>query len=82
MPNVLIRDLPADVHAVLTRRAETAGQSLQQFLVTALERMARTPTPDELFDRLDAGAIRRRGRIGFASAVSALDEGRADRDRR
>jgi plasmid stability protein len=30
MPNVLVRDLPDDVHTDLQRRAEEAGQSLQQ----------------------------------------------------
>jgi len=39
MPNVLIRDLPADVHANLQRRAEAAGQSLQQYLTKELSRM-------------------------------------------
>jgi plasmid stability protein len=32
MRNVLIRDVPDDVHAELQRRAEDAGQSLQQYL--------------------------------------------------
>ncbi|MEY2523470.1 MAG: antitoxin FitA, partial [Ilumatobacteraceae bacterium] len=44
MPNVLVRDLPDDVHASLQRRAEETGQSLQQYLATELTRLASTPT--------------------------------------
>src|SRR6266540_1792638 len=32
MPNVLVRDVPDDVHAALQQRAERRGQSLQQYL--------------------------------------------------
>ncbi|TPW09530.1 MAG: hypothetical protein FD127_4116, partial [Acidimicrobiaceae bacterium] len=32
MPNVQVRDVPVEVHEALVRRAELAGQSLQQFL--------------------------------------------------
>ena len=54
MPNVLIRDLAPEVHAVLTRRALAAGQSLQQDLTGELTRLARRPTNEELFDRIEA----------------------------
>ena len=67
---------------MLVRRAEAAGQSLQQYLVGVLERLAVSPTTDELLQRLQSQAGRHRGRIGFATAVAALDDGRADRDRR
>lgn len=86
MPNVLIRDLPPEVHAVLVRRAEAAGQSLQQYLVATLSSAAEMPTPDELFARLERQAVRRRragaGRVGLTEAVQSLDEERGDRDRR
>lgn len=54
MPNVLIRDLAPDVHAVLSRRAKDAGQSLQQYLSAELTRLARTPTNAEVIDRIRA----------------------------
>jgi len=84
MPNVLIRDLPPEVHAVLVRRAEAAGQSLQQYLVATLASAAEMPTPDELFARLEQQAERRRrgGTVGLAQAVRDLDEERDNRDRR
>ena len=76
MPNVLVRDLPDDVHASLQRRAERAGQSLQQYLATELTRLASTPTMDDVLARI---ARRRGGRVGFERAVADLDEERSSR---
>gem|GEM_PF-1221466 len=69
MPNVLIRDLPADVHANLQRRAEAAGQSLQQYLTKELSRIAESPTITEVIARI---AERSGGRVGFQTAVDDL----------
>jgi len=86
VPNVLIRDLPPEVHAVLVRRAEAAGQSLQQYLVATLDRLSQVPTPQELFERLEAQSTRRKsgntGRVGLKQAVADLNDERGDRDRR
>ncbi len=76
MPNVLVRDLPADVHAELQRRAAQAGQSLQQFLVAELTRMAATPTVADLFARVER---RRGGRMPLADAVAHVEAGRQER---
>lgn len=73
MPNVLVRDLPAEVHTQLQRRAESRGQSLQQYLVTELRRLAEQPTLDEVLDRIER---RRGGRVGFDQAVADLSEER------
>lgn len=73
MPNVLVRDLPAEVHAQLQRRAESQGQSLQQYLATELRRLAEQPTLDEVLDRIER---RRGGRVGFDQAVADLSEER------
>ena len=54
MPNVLIRDLPPEVHAVLISRAEHNGQSLQQYLTQELTRLARARTNAELMDEITA----------------------------
>jgi plasmid stability protein len=51
MPNLLVRDVPDDVHAALQRRAERRGQSLQQFLTSELRRLAERPSVDEVLDR-------------------------------
>lgn len=76
MPNVLIRDLPADVHASLQRRAEAAGQSLQQYLTAELSRVAHEPTLAEVLERLGDHAG---GRVGLETAVDDLRDERARR---
>jgi plasmid stability protein len=74
MPNLLVRDLPDDVHAALQQRAERQGQSLQQFLTAELRRLARRPSVDEVLDRIE----RRRGggHVGLAQAAHDLREDR------
>jgi hypothetical protein len=73
MPNVLVRDLPDEVHAQLQRRAESQGRSLQQYLVLELRRLAERPTLDEILDRIER---RHGGRVGFDQAVADLTEDR------
>lgn len=76
MPNVLVRNLPDDVHASLQRRAESAGQSLQQYLATELTRLASMPTMDDVLARISR---RNGGRVGLERAVADIDEERGDR---
>lgn len=74
MPNILVRDLPDDVHRALQDRAERRGQSLQQFLSSELTRLVERPTVDELFERV---AKRRGGNVGLGQAVADLDAERS-----
>lgn len=74
MPNVLVRDIPDDVHAALQQRAERRGQSLQQYLAAELRHLAARPSIDEVLDRI---ATRRGGRVGLDQAVQDLSEERA-----
>ncbi len=76
MPNVQVRDVPDEVHQALVRRAEHAGQSLQQFLAAQLAVIAATPTVDEVLDRIER---RRKGRLSSESALKAIEEERARR---
>jgi len=76
MPNVLVRDLPSEVHESLQRRAEEAGQSLQQYLATELTRLASTPTMHDVLARISR---RSGGRVGLDRAVADLDEERGPR---
>jgi hypothetical protein len=76
MPHVLVRDLPDEVHAQLQRRAEAAGQSLQQYLTAELTRLATAPTMADVLERI---ARRRGGRVGLDTAVTDLDEDRTRR---
>lgn len=76
MPSIQVKDVPETVHATLRRRAATAGQSLQEYLLAQLTLEAGTPTLDEVLDR--AGG-RAGGQVTFPDAVIAV---RADRDAR
>lgn len=75
MPNVLVRDVPDNVHARLQARADERGQSLQQYLAGELRRLAERPTMEEVLARI---ATRRGGRVGLDQAVRDLA---ADRER-
>lgn len=74
--NVLVRDIPDEVHAVLQRRAEDRGQSLQQYLASELARLAARPSVEELFARVSR---RRGGRVGLSTAAADLADERARR---
>jgi hypothetical protein len=76
MPSVQIKDMPADAHAILRRRAADAHQSLQEYLRTKLIEEARRPTVDEVLAR--AGG-RAGGSLTLKAAARAV---RSDRARR
>ena len=76
MPNVQVRNVPEEVHAALVRRAELAGQSLQQYLAAQLAALAATPTLDEMLDRI---AQRPKGRLSRRDALAAVEDERARR---
>ncbi|HEX3391571.1 MAG TPA: hypothetical protein VHS55_03320 [Solirubrobacteraceae bacterium] len=76
MSNLLVRDLPDDVHAALQRRAKRQGQSLQQYLAQQLTRLARRPTIAEVLDRVEERAG---GTVGLDQAVADLAQERARR---
>jgi len=74
MPNIQIKDVPTETHAVLRQRASEAHQSLQEYLRTKLIAEASRPTVDEVLER--AGE-RAGGELSLADAVSALRFDRA-----
>lgn len=76
MPSIQIKDVPAETHAVLRRRAAAAHQSLQEYLRLKLIQEAARPTLEEVLER--AGG-RAGGSVPLTAAVEDL---RADRDRR
>lgn len=76
MPNIQIKDVPEETHAVLRHRAIAAHQSLQEYLRARLIREAAQPTIDEVLER--AGG-RAGGRLSIADAVSVLRSERAGR---
>lgn len=76
MTNVQIRDVPDEVHRALQRRAEAAGQSLQQYLTAQLTALVATPTTDELIERINR---RRKGTLPLTAARAAVEAERARR---
>jgi hypothetical protein len=76
MPNLLVRDVPDDVHAALQRRAERRGQSMQQFLLSELRLLAERPSVDEVLDRIER---RGGGQVGLRQAAEDLGEERSER---
>ncbi len=76
VPSVQIKNVPADVHETLRRRADSAGQSLQAYLLAQLTEQASKPTIAELFERPG----RQGGRsLPLAEAAQVIRE---DRDAR
>jgi plasmid stability protein len=76
MPSVQIKNVPAEVHRVLRRRAAEAGQSLQEYLLARLVEEAGQPTLQEVFGKV---AERSGGYVSLTEAVEAL---RSERDAR
>lgn len=54
MVNIQVRNVPTEVHAVLKRRAETAGQSLQEYVSALLATHASQKTVAEVFEEVRA----------------------------
>lgn len=74
MANVLIRDLPDEVHAELQRQARRSGRSLQQYLAAELRRLAERPSIDDMLDRIER---HEGGRVGLGQAVDDLADERS-----
>lgn len=76
MPSIQIKDVPAETHTVLRRRAALAHMSLQEYLLSRLIAEASRPTLEEVLDR--AG-----GRAGGSVPLEEASETiRRDRDSR
>ena len=76
MPNVQIKGVPEQAHAVLRRRAAAAHQSLQEYLLSRIIADTSRPTLDEVLDRAAAGAD---GRFSFDDVVTAVQDDRGRR---
>lgn len=72
--NVQIRNVPEKTHSVLRRRADAAGMSLQEYLLSLVNDAASKPTVEEVLRR---AARRNGGRFRMQDAVADL---RRDRD--
>ena len=76
MPNIQIKDVPDETHAILRERAAAAHQSLQEYLRSRLIAEASQPTLEEVLER--AGG-RSGGSVSLKDAVKTLQGDRARR---
>jgi plasmid stability protein len=76
MPSIQIKNVPDEVHSALRRRAGATGQSLQEYLLAELTRVAGAPTMSEVLERV---RHRSDGRLTLRAAAADV---RADRDQR
>ena len=75
MSALQVRDVPEDLARVLKQRAARAGQSLSEYVLGELKRIAARPTIDELTER-----IALRGRVDVSvPAAEVLIKGRSER---
>jgi antitoxin FitA len=72
---IQIRNVPEDVHRTLKSRAAARGRSLSDYVLEEVTRSARTPTPEELDERIRA---RTRAGVTTSDILAARD---ADRRR-
>lgn len=70
---IQIRDVPDDVHRTLKARAAAEGTSLSHYVLREVTRVARTPTPAELAQRLRSRAP---WDVSTADILEARDDGR------
>jgi plasmid stability protein len=64
---VQIRNVPDALHRKLKVRAADAGQTLSDYLLTELERLAARPTRDEMLARIHS-----RRRVTLKTAAAAI----------
>jgi len=53
MTTIQIKNVPAGAHAVLRQRAAAAGQSLQEYMLSLIDRVTQRPTVDEVLARIE-----------------------------
>lgn len=78
MTDLLIRDVPAEVHEALKAGAERNGQSLQQYVRAQLVDAAQRSSVEMLF----AEFLRAHGAVDVDSVIADVAASRAKRDSR
>jgi plasmid stability protein len=76
MPSITIRNVPEEAHRELAVRAALAGQSLQEYLRTALVEMAERPDVATLMARIRARKEREGVHLPGDKIIAYRDEGR------
>jgi plasmid stability protein len=81
-PDVLVRNVPAEIHATLVRRAETEGKSLQEYVMSLLTESAEKPTMAEVMAHIEADLVQGPGpAVHSEDTVALIHEGREERTR-
>ena len=73
---IQVKNVPDEAHAILRQRAAASGQSLQEYMLSWIERVTSRPTVDEVLTRIG----HRSG--GHLSAAEVVQQLRGDRDQR
>ncbi|MBK7721098.1 MAG: toxin-antitoxin system, antitoxin component [Austwickia sp.] len=73
-PTIQIRNVPVEVSRTFKARAAAEGQSLSDYLLGELQRIAARPTRRELVERIE-----QRGRVDLPPAADVLADQRAGR---
>lgn len=68
---IQVRNVPDSLHHKLKARAASAGQTLSDYLLSELERLAARPTRDEMLARIHA---RKRVNLKTPAAVVVREE--------
>ena len=77
MATIQIRDIPEDSYETIRRRAEAAGQSLQNYMRDAIIALAARRTRDEVLEVVEAGLAEQPP--GSVTAAHIAELVRADR---
>jgi len=82
-PNLLVRNVPTDIHQRLVRRAQGEGKSLQEYVMSLLKESAGKPTMAEVMAEIEATLARHpRSPITTEEIVAGIREGREERTTR
>lgn len=74
--SVTIRDVPDDARDELAARAARAGRSLQEYLRGELVALARRPSPDVLWDRVQHRVLTTGSRLSGEAILELRDTDR------
>ncbi|MGY2078199.1 FitA-like ribbon-helix-helix domain-containing protein [Blastococcus sp. SYSU DS0828] len=74
--SVTIRGVPDDARDELAARAARAGQSLQEYLRAELVALARRPSPDALWDRVQHRVLTTASRLSGDAILELRDADR------
>lgn len=74
--HIQIRNVPDDVHKVLTDRAKAAGQSLQEYLLAHLSAHAATRTNEEIYAQIERDRLKHPEWFTAVDAATVIREDR------